>query len=322
MAFRSNQPNFSKGEIAPELRARVDVAYYGASLARARDVCILKYGGITKRPGTRFVGEVYDPTADVRLMPFEFSITQTYALEMGQGYMRPLALGGFVLNEALAVTAITRATSAQVTAAFHGYSVGDQVYFANIEGMTQINGKVGRVLVAIDDDNFIVDINTLGFGTFTGSTGGITRVGAPTPPPTPPTVPPVVPPTEPPVVTQPPNYHCVTDDTLILMANGTEKPARELEVGDLLRTQDEHTLQWGDYPVSAIVFADELVFLAEGLPRATAAHRFWRDGWVRMETLGKPDGIARVAKITVAGAHTYVSAGVLSHNIKARDPDL
>jgi hypothetical protein len=40
-----------------------------------------------------------------------------------------------------------------------------------------------------------------------------------------------------------------------------------------------------------------------------------------MRDLGVPDGNAWVARITVAGAHTYVSGGVLSHNIKERSPD-
>lgn len=322
MGFRTHQANFSKGELAPELRSRTDVTYYSAGLTRARNVSILKYGGVTKRPGTRFVGEVYDPTKPVRLVPFEFSITQTYALELGQGYMRPLALGGFVLNETLAVTEITNAAHAQVAVAYHGYNVGDQVYFAGITGMAEINGRIGTVLSVVDTGHFTVDINSGGFGVFTGSTGGITRSAPPVADPTPPTVDPPVAPPDPPPVTSPPHYRCVTDDTLILMADGSERAAGNLKVGDLLRTRHEQTMEWGDYPIVAIEFADEQVLKAHGYPRATPAHRFWIEGqgWVHMLALGFPDGIARVAKITVADAHTYVSAGILSHNIKSTDP--
>jgi hypothetical protein len=198
VAYRTNQPNFSKGEIAPELQARTDVSYYNAALRRARNVTILKYGGVTKRPGTRFVAEVYDPSADVRLVPFQFSITQTYAIEMGQGYARFLALGGLVLNEALAVAAISNAANATIAAAFHGYLPGDQVYFAGIAGMTEINGRIAKVVSVIDDGHFTVDLDTTGFGAFTGSTGGITRTAPPAAPPADPVVPPVVPPPDPP----------------------------------------------------------------------------------------------------------------------------
>lgn len=200
MAYRTSAQNFSKGEISPELWARTDVAYYNAALRRARNVIVLKYGGVTKRPGTRFVAEVFDPSNDVRLIPFQFSITQTYAIEMGQGYARFLALGGVVLNEALAVTSISNASNAVVAAAYHGYSVGDQVYFADIAGMVEINGRTATVVSVPDTGHFTIDLDTTGYGAFTGSTGGITRSGPPTPPPADPVVPPVVLPPDPPVV--------------------------------------------------------------------------------------------------------------------------
>jgi len=117
---------------------------------------------------------------------------------------------------------------------------------------------------------------------------------------------------------------CVTDDTPILMADaymagpGMEKVAADVKVGDWVWTQHETTMALGAYQVTVIEFADEPVFKAAGYPRATAAHLFWKDGgWVRMDAIGTADGTARIAKITVDDAHTYVSAGVLSHNIKA-----
>jgi hypothetical protein len=111
--------------------------------------------------------------------------------------------------------------------------------------------------------------------------------------------------------------YCVEDSTPILMADGGEVPAQDLRVGDMLRTRHEHTLEWGDFPITAISFEVREVFAAKGYPRATARHRFWIDGeWARAEDIGQPDGTARVAKITVDDAHTYISAGVLSHNVK------
>jgi hypothetical protein len=141
MAFRTAQPNFSKGEISPELLGRFDVAAYNAGLRRARNVQILKYGGVTKRPGTRFVAEVFDATKPVRLVPFQFSLDQTYALEFGQGYMRPAAGGGMVLEEELAITGATQANPVQISAANHAYAAGDQVFLSGIAGMTELNGR-------------------------------------------------------------------------------------------------------------------------------------------------------------------------------------
>lgn len=124
----------------------------------------------------------------------------------------------------------------------------------------------------------------------------------------------------------PPPGYCVADDTPILLADGTTAPARSLVAGTVLRTMHETTMVWGDWPVLSISFADEPVFACElegeegpVTIRATANHLFLLDRrWVRAADIGQPDGVARVAKITVAEAHTYVSAGVLSHNIKPR----
>ena len=192
MAYRAAQLNFSKGEISPELQSRFDISIYNAALRQARNVRVLRTGGVAKRMGTRLVAECLSSTA-VRLIPFQFSDDQAYALEHGQAYMRPLALGGAVLEEGLAVIAITKASNAQITAAYHAYSVGDQVYLSGITGMTEINDRFLTVASVIDANTFTVNIDSSGFGTFTGSGGGTTRVGAPAPPPPPPPVPPPAP---------------------------------------------------------------------------------------------------------------------------------
>ena len=197
MADQVALPNFSKGELAPLLWGRVDAPQYSAGLRRARNFIVQRYGGVSFRPGTRLVGKVDDPTQPVRLAAFQFSIDQAYVLVMGQGGMRPVANGGFVLEDDLKITAITKAANAQVTAAFHGYAVGDRVYFANVVGMVEINGRFGKVLSVPTANTFTVDIDSTGFSTFVSS-GGIVRTGSPTPPPVPPVVPPVVPATPPP----------------------------------------------------------------------------------------------------------------------------
>jgi hypothetical protein len=127
----------------------------------------------------------------VRLVPFQFSLDQAYALEMGQGYMRPATRGGLVLHEELAITGLTNAAQARVAVAYHGYSVGDHVFFSGVEGMTEINGRYFEV-VEVGQDWFCINANSLDWGTFTASTGGVTRTGAPDPDPAQPTVPPVV----------------------------------------------------------------------------------------------------------------------------------
>ena len=186
--------NLSKGEIAPVLQARIDTAQYSAGAKRMRNFIVQRYGGAAFRPGFRFVGEVDDITVDHRYVPFQYNIEQAYILDLGDEEMGLLTGGGEVIEEVLDITAITQAVNAQVTAAYHAYSVGDKLYFKDIEGMTELNGRTAHVMSVVGTDDFTIDIDTRFFGAFTGTTG-TTRVGAPTPPTplTPPTPPPDLP---------------------------------------------------------------------------------------------------------------------------------
>jgi hypothetical protein len=123
-----------------------------------------------------------------------------------------------------------------------------------------------------------------------------------------------------------PGGPCVVWDTPILMAAGdrsgpgAQRVARDIQVGDYVWTHHEVTMKAAAYRVSAIEFVEHEVYRAEGYPRATPNHRFFIGGeWVAISTFGEPDGTAMVAKITVDVAHTYISAGVLSHNIKPNE---
>jgi hypothetical protein len=167
---------------------------------KARNVFVLKFGGLTKRPGTQLVAEVLDEAHETRIIPFQFSLTQTYALEFGQGYMSPCANGGRLVEVELAVTHISNATTAQVSAAYHGYTAGDNVYFDGVAGAmgALLNGRSWPVLSVQSAGLFTIGANTAGVAAFSGSDGGVTRTGAPDPGPTPPVVPTPVPEPEPP----------------------------------------------------------------------------------------------------------------------------
>lgn len=201
MSYRVTQPNFSRGELAPQLYGRFDVDAYAASVRKARNVIVLKYGGLTKRPGTRLVAEVLNASEDNRIIPFQWSLEQAYALEMGQGYMAPCALGGRVLDEELVITGISIASQAVITAAYHGYLVGQFVYLSGIAGELGdlLNGRTWEVMVVGGANTFTINADTTGLAAFTSATGGITRTGAPTIP-TPPPVPPPVPDPTPPEI--------------------------------------------------------------------------------------------------------------------------
>src|SRR2546426_3326433 len=93
------QSNFTGGEISPRLFGRVDLAKYQHSLALCKNFRILPHGGLTRRPGTRYVATVKN-SADgpCRLIPFSFSDTQEYVLELGNFYARFYTLNGQLVS--------------------------------------------------------------------------------------------------------------------------------------------------------------------------------------------------------------------------------
>lgn len=191
--------NFTKGEISPELQARIDTQQYGAAAKRVRNFIIQRYGGLSFRPGFRLVGEADSVEDDTKYIPFQFNIEQAYIMVLQDENMKLLANAGKVVEENLKITAITKAANAQITAALHGYVVGEKIALSGIEGMTELNGREVTVMSVVDDDNYTIDVDTTSYSTFISSDGVVRTVPyVPPVPPAPPPAPPAQP--DPPVV--------------------------------------------------------------------------------------------------------------------------
>ena len=79
--FVSMQTNFTSGELDPLVRARIDIESYNNSLEVAKNVICQPQGGVTRRPGTKFINEIDgSPANGVRLIAFEFSVDDSYML--------------------------------------------------------------------------------------------------------------------------------------------------------------------------------------------------------------------------------------------------
>ena len=90
--------NFTAGELSPRLDGRNDLAKYSAGCATVENMVIYPHGAAARRPGTTFIAEVKSSSAKTRLIPFEFSTTQTYILELGNQYMRFYRDNGQILS--------------------------------------------------------------------------------------------------------------------------------------------------------------------------------------------------------------------------------
>lgn len=85
MRITQYQSNFSTGEIDPLLRARTDLQQYQNALEEATNVVVQPQGGIRRRDGLEFVYNFGQSFTEFKLIPFEFSTTDTYLLVMVVG---------------------------------------------------------------------------------------------------------------------------------------------------------------------------------------------------------------------------------------------
>ncbi|WGR61448.1 hypothetical protein E3U26_12395 [Paracoccus ferrooxidans] len=88
------QPSFASGVLGPALWGRIDLARYDTALRKGRNCFVHAHGGISNRPGLRFICEVMDSAYRHRLLPFVRETDDASILIMGQNEM------GFVKNGA------------------------------------------------------------------------------------------------------------------------------------------------------------------------------------------------------------------------------
>ena len=79
------QTNFSVGELDPLLRARTDLSQYQNALEEATNVIIQPQGGLKRRDGLKFIYNFGTGFTDFKLIPFEFSVADSYLLVLVVG---------------------------------------------------------------------------------------------------------------------------------------------------------------------------------------------------------------------------------------------
>jgi len=80
--------SFVSGEFSPKMDGRTDFEKYSSGAKTLENFLVHAQGAATRRVGTQFIAEVKSSAAKTRLIPFEFSTTQTYILEFGNTYIR------------------------------------------------------------------------------------------------------------------------------------------------------------------------------------------------------------------------------------------
>lgn len=195
MTVSSIKNSFTTGEITPEVYGRTDNQKWHNSAYTMRNFYVNYRGGVNSRAGLAYVGmckqgapntggtSTGNPPRDIN---FQFSISQGYALEFGDQYMRIKYRGAYVTETGTTITAATNANPLVITDAAHGYNNGDWVFISGMHGMTQLNGLTWIVTSKTTNtyqltDLFGVTVNSTAFGTYTsgGTAARIYTVVAP-----------------------------------------------------------------------------------------------------------------------------------------------
>ena len=97
MGMYQLKPSFAGGELTPALYGRIDLQKYDAGAAELYNAIVLRYGGVTRRNGFRFVTQTKNNAA-ARLIPFCYNTEQNYVLEFTPKKIRFFTQGGIIMS--------------------------------------------------------------------------------------------------------------------------------------------------------------------------------------------------------------------------------
>lgn len=171
---------FVAGELSPTFLGRSDLEKFDLGLAAACNWFVDYRGGLTTRPGSIFGDFIKSDTLAVKMFEFKYApnLANTYVLLFGENYIRFIQDGAYVLEAHDVFSAITKANPGVVSSNAHGFANGDWLKL-DVTGMSELFGRTVVVAGATANtfqltDVFGNNINTTGYGTFTG--GGGSRI--------------------------------------------------------------------------------------------------------------------------------------------------
>ena len=164
MIQRGFQPAFTTGVVSPALAARIDLQKYDSAAKRLDNVVVRPEGGATKAMGTRFVADTGIEDGPVRLLPFSFSVTQNYVLEISAGRIRIATRDGIVKDADDNPVEVESPYGAEDLFALSYAQSADVVYFAHAK-------YAPRKLMRRDHDDWSME--EVSFAPKTATPGGV-----------------------------------------------------------------------------------------------------------------------------------------------------
>lgn len=134
--------NFTAGEVSKRIYPRIDLVQRKNGCVRLENALPTVQGGVIRRPGTRFVCKAKYADKITRLIPFRYSVDQTYTIEFGHLYMRFITNGGRLEHTPQTITGVDVGPGGtiRITVVGHGYSNGDPLAIRGVLGAVEANG--------------------------------------------------------------------------------------------------------------------------------------------------------------------------------------
>lgn len=128
MVVHTLQANMTRGEVTPYVHARVDTEHYQAGMAELTNWIVMRYGGVTRCPGTLYQGPLKSFIKPARTLRFEFNKDQVYSIEAGDLYFRFWTADGRVESPPGTPVEVTTPYDAADLSLIKTRQLGDVIY--------------------------------------------------------------------------------------------------------------------------------------------------------------------------------------------------
>lgn len=158
------QTNFTAGEVSPRLLGRVDIARYANGARLIENAYPMVHGGVSRRPGSRFVAAAKFADKRARLIPYVFNKEQAYMLEFGDQYLRVYKDGAQVLNAANQPYEIATPYTADMLTGINFVQGADTMFLAHPKVPIQRLRRLDHAEWSMEDAPFVAEpFDEIGF---------------------------------------------------------------------------------------------------------------------------------------------------------------
>jgi hypothetical protein len=183
MTVHTLQVNTTRGELTPLVHGRVDSEHYAAGLKRLRNGVVMRYGGVTRAPGTIYMGlgKLDGLTNNPKevWIPFKFNRTQVYAIETVPAKFLFWNLDGQVLSGGLPYEVAHPYVAADLPNIQYR-QLGDVIYLTCLgyqpRTLTRISETNWVLALYVPIDGPYLDVNETDTTLTPASTGSLTPI--------------------------------------------------------------------------------------------------------------------------------------------------